>query len=86
MVFMLACAFTSTQKICIVIFLSTLKTDCLYYLIRNRIARDGGVALARCLRNQPLITILDISSNRIQCEGAVAIANALKEANGRLIV
>lgn len=53
---------------------------------RNRIARDGAIAFARVLRHHCSLKVLDLSFNRIQSEGAMAIADALREDNYRLEV
>ncbi|VDP79932.1 unnamed protein product [Echinostoma caproni] len=48
-----------------------------YYSSRNRIARDGALALSRVVAANCSLVILDLAFNRIQCAGARAMASAL---------
>lgn len=56
----------------------------LVFFSSNRITRDGMELLSRVLRNNTMISHLDLSNNRLECEGARHLAIAIGHSNTNL--
>lgn len=50
----------------------------------NKLSRDGAKLLADFLLTDPPLSVLNISCNRIENEGLVAISEALEDVNSNL--
>ena len=50
-------------------------------LCSNRVTRDGARCLSEVLKHNAVLEILDLSSNRIEDEGAVWLSQAVSRPN-----
>ena len=55
-----------------------------FYTYRNRIARDGAKQLSILLKRNTPLEVLNLAYNRIEDDGAVAIAESLAAYNTTL--